>query len=134
MASVTQSTGVVNPQYEIGVNVPVNQGKNNKPKQRINLPIPPNVIFFREFKAGETLPIHFRASGNLVEVDSSPQTLKFMRDIFVRATKTSVAFSTDQQNWRPFSQLFRGDFDLRIEQNDSDSTPHAVAELHAYVI
>ena len=127
MVAVT-NPGIANPQYEIGVKV---NPRNPNPKLNINLPIPPNVIFFRQFKAGETLPITFKASGNLVELETKPQTLKFIRDVFVRATKTKLTFSLDQVNWRPFNGIFNGNYELKVIQNDHESSPHAIVELHA---
>ncbi|MCH9633054.1 MAG: hypothetical protein S4CHLAM6_14050 [Chlamydiae bacterium] len=128
MVAITQNPGIMNPQYEIGVQV--NPRKLN-PQLNINLPIPPNVIFFRQFKAGETLPVLFKATGNLVELESKPQTLKFVRDIFVRATKTELTFSLDQANWKPFNSIFNGSYDLKVVQNDHDSSPQAIVQLHA---
>lgn len=128
MVAITNNPGIVNPQYEIGVKVnPRNQNK----QLNINLPIPPNVIFFRQFKAGETLPVLFKATGDLVELESEPQTLKFIQDIFVKATKTELSFSLDQANWKPFEGIFNGNYELKVMQNDHESSPHATVELHA---
>lgn len=124
---------LVNPLYEVGMLYPINQPKNVQPKTTINLPIPPNVIFFREFKAGDTLPVTFKASGNLIKLESSEQTLTFLQDIFVKATKKEISFSLDQVNWKPFEKLITGSIDAKVEQSD-DSEPKASIHLIANTV
>ncbi len=130
MSLVSSNAGLKNPLYEVGINYPVNQ-RNKHPITNINLPIPKNIIFFREFKAGETLPVYFKASGNLVTLESEPQLLTFVQDIFVRATKEQITFSLDQRNWLPFNQIFTGNIEAKVSQSEENNSPRALIELFA---
>ena len=123
---------LVNPNYEVGISYPINQ-ENKEITTKINLPIPRNVIFFREFKAGETLPISFKASGNLIALDTTPQKLTILQDIFVKMTKQEVSFSLDQKEWKPFQDIFRGSVTTKVEQRE-DGDPHAIIHLVAHAL
>lgn len=117
---------LVNPLYEVGILYPINQ-KNNQPQTNINLPIPKGVIFFREFKEGDTLPITFKASGDLFSIESTPQTLTFLKHIYVRATKKDILFSLNQKDWQPLNHIFTGSIDAKVNQ---DSEGDAAAYIH----
>ncbi len=127
--SAINTPSLVNPNYEVGIYYPINE-ENKEITTKINLPIPRNVIFFREFKAGETLPITFKATGDLIALDSTPQKLTILQDIFVKMTKKDVSFSLDQKQWKPFQDIFRGSVTTKVEQRE-DGDPHAMIHLVA---
>lgn len=116
---------LVNPMYEVGIIYPVNQ-KNKKLHTKLNLPIPKGVIFFREFKEGDTLPITFKATGDLFSINTTPQTLTFLKDVYVRATKKDILFSLNQKDWKSFAEIFTGSIDAKVNQD-------AEGEAMAYV-
>jgi len=123
---------LINPIYEVGIDYPINQ-KNKKPETKINLPIPQGVTFFREFKKGETLPITFTATGDLVQLASTQQTITFMQDVFIKATKKEILFSLDQKNWKPFQEIITGSINAKVEQSN-DTAPQALIHLFANAV
>lgn len=121
-----------NPLYEVGIQYPINPA-TNQIFPNINLPIPKNVTFYREFKAGDTLPVYLKTTGNVVELTGDPQQLKLLTDIFVRVTKTDVYFSLNQRDWLPFNQIFSGQFNASVGLGEDDN-PRVLVHLFADIV
>lgn len=123
---------LANPLFEVGIQYPINQpgGKN---EMNLKLPLPPGVILFREFKAGDSIPISFTTSGNFVQLSSNDQKLTFLQDIFVKATKNQILFSLDQKDWLPFEKIVSGSLNAKVEQSDM-SDPKAIIHIFANTI
>ena len=123
---------LVNPLFEVGIQYPINQPGGNS-QTKLNLPVPSGVILFREFKAGDSLPISFTTSGNFVQLSGNEQKLTFLQDIFVKATKSEILFSLDQKDWQPFEKIISGHLDAKVEQSNM-SDPKAIIHIFADTI
>lgn len=118
------SMSLVNPLYEMGINCPINQKSQE---------LQTSVTFVNEFKAGDKLPVSFIASGDIIQLQSSEQTITFMKDLFMRTTvkgsSQEILFSLDQNSWKPFQEIVTGSISAKIEQS---STEEAKAIIHLF--
>ncbi len=109
--------GLDHPIFEVGMEYMI----KNYPELFTRNNIPKNISFYQEFKAGDTFPIIFKADGDFMSLESSPQTLTFKCDVFVKANKDTILFSLDQNKWMELSELFTGSLNVMIIQQDDNS-------------
>ena len=66
---------------------------------------------------GDVLPIHFRMSGDVLQLDHTPEngTIKAKEPLYIKI-EPSFLFSQDKQEWKSFESYFTGMLGVSVGQ------------------
>ena len=91
-----------------------------------------NYATVQEFKKGQFIPIVFKASGEIFNVQTTPALLEVTQDIYILMSQEGLLFSKDGQEWTEFTETFTGGLDItwpQVADEKSQAKIHLMANF-----
>lgn len=78
--------------------------------------------FVVKVKPGDTLPLNFAMSGDVLRLENAPQNtaVKALQPMYVKI-EPNFLFSTDKKEWKSFESFFTGQLNASVGSNGESS-------------